>query len=265
MAPLLASFRTHFRDDDSMARDNMGDPAALLPRLIPALRLFVAYNWSGNEFQRQLIGYGCNVVSATVERCTGTNRVCPYFGKEIKYFNHGSNKAVLVLAAGSVLPVGSTLLDMTDEGASKQQLNMYEGDRMVLADELANMHIWSGRWHLMSGQKCTGCDELRIVQQHLVTLPFMLYINTFRSPALSKPAQLRYDPNELVIGPTQDGHYATYRLVCRLEKVGAHYVADVRMLDGTFTQYDFNMRISNRKIPAVDTGCAYLVWQRVDK
>ncbi len=259
--PLLAAFRLEFRDNDAAAADNMGDPAMLLLRLLPALRLFVAYNWSGNEFQRQFLGYGCSAVSSSVQKCAGVDGLCPFFGKDIEYFNNGEDAAVLVTSDPSA---GTALLDMTDAGGAKQELFLYEGDKMVLAEELSAMPYWNGRWSLMSGQACTGCDQLRIVQKKLVTLPFVLYINIARTPT-TNPAQLRYDPNELIIGPTRDNHYAIYQLVCRLEKIGAHYVADIRKRDGTFTRYDFSKQTSNQRIPEVDTGCTYLVWRRVDK
>ncbi len=180
---------------------------------------------------------------------------------------------------------------MTDLSAT-QYVRLVTGTHH-LEDVLKDIESWTGCWAVANGKECRayngnrGCDQLHIVQKKLVTLPIMLHFLTYRASQsnlmsaeqlrrmtpeqrarllrnVQPPYELLYDPEKLVVGPTRDNHYATYQLACRVEYRGAHFVADVRMADGTFTQYNFHHQTRNQRIPQKDTSCAYLVWRRVD-
>ncbi len=270
MDPFLVEFRKHFHDSEN-DKTNEGEISNLLVSMLPGMRLFIACNWSGNEFQRQLIGYGCKPLTVGVERCAGAVKgKCPFFGKDIEYFNDRGR--LLVAPDDSVMPAGFTLLDMTDENA-RRDIYLHPG-KYRLTDVLSDLPEWNGRWSVASAMPCEGCKtEMRIVQQKLVTLPFMLCIHTPRGNqadfqhnggSSNKPYELLYNPEKLVVGPTRDSHYAIYKLVCRLEYEAHHFVADVRVQDGSFTRYSFDVQRPNQSIPENDTKCQYLVWRRVD-
>ncbi len=295
MEPLLQTFRAYFSPPGSALDlgNNMGDVGSALTRLLPGVRLFVAYNWSGNEFQRQFVAYGCKPISACVRRCAGTDKdKCSFYGIESEYFDDDSVKKPAFLSAPQSIPhEGYSLLDMTDLSAT-QYVRLVTGTHR-LEDVLKDIESWTGCWAVANGKECRayngnrGCDQLHIVQKKLVTLPFMLHFLTYRANQsnlmsaeqlrrmtpeqrarllrnVQPPYELLYDPEKLVVGPTRDNHYATYQLACRVEYRGAHFVADVRMADGTFTQYNFHHQTRNQRIPQKDTSCAYLVWRRVD-
>jgi hypothetical protein len=254
--PMLKQFRAAFKDNDRYEKDNRGDPAKLLQMVMPGLWLFIACNWSGNEFQRQFMAYGCNALKVCVQRCAGASGRCFWFGKDVEFFDGAKADTVLVGPASS-----AHLLDMTDIRGLLLHIWLENARiELELADELTSQ--WSGLWQLPNNTECEGCDQIRMQLVKLVTLPFMLYIAVSRAEG----ARLRYDPNELTIGPTRDNHYATYKLVCRVEyQPSQHYVADVRMSDRSFTRYNFHSLYERQKIPAVDSSCTLLVWQREDK
>jgi len=94
----------------------------------------------------------------------------------------------------------------------------------------------------------------------LTTLPWVLYIETDRPTSYT----LQYNPDSLTVGPTSDGQYATYKLICRVSFMSMHYKADVRdPVHGTFTNWNFADGTPTQ-IPFRDTTSALLVWQRTE-
>jgi len=112
------------------------------------------------------------------------------------------------------------------------------------------------------------CAFHRIFKETLATLPWMLYVTTRRLDAEAGAAgyTLQYNPDSLTVGPTADGQFATYKLVCRVWFAHSHYKADVRdPRDGTFTEWNFETPSpTDMSTMRNDTKSRLLIWQRLE-
>lgn len=232
--------------------DMMGIAADLLKIMLPRVRLFIALHWSGSAFQRQFLAYGSVPLVTTTLACPGTAATCALRGRET--VGYGDYQTQLY----DVDMIASPVVMSTEPKAGVLALE----DLLHRMTDLSEIRF-GGRWELwrlMCGGSCTG---RRIVKRTLTTLPWMLYIEIGRH-ALGQLA-LQYNPDILTLGPTADGQYATYKLVCRVSFAYAHYKADVRdPVDGTFTNWNFASATPSRIPFDGDTTCAVLVWQRME-
>ena len=230
--------------------NNMG--LLQVQRLLAGIRTFVALNWSGNGFQRLYLNYGCKCLFAAVSTCTAVSAAeCVGFGQLREYFVDADRE--VALKQNDLKEV----IDMASGYSIVYQFSLLAHRAQLSAKELQKQS-----WTVSTNCKtCTVRPELLRCQA--VTLPWMLYIEITRPPNLNMA--LAYNSDNLLMGPTRDGQYAAYRLVCRVERKREHFVSDIRMADGTFTRYDFDRTSKAVRIPQdADTGCAFLCWQRVD-
>ena len=233
--------------------DMMGVTAELLTVMLPCVRLFIALHWSGSAFQRQFLAYGCVPLATTTLSCTGKAASCVLRGRERVGYDEWQTQL------DEVDMIASPVIITTEPRVGVQSLQ-------TLLTQLSDASLvrFGGRWELWSIRICgPSCHGRRIVKRTLTTLPWMLYIETARSQI--GQMTLQYNPDSLTLGPTADGQYATYKLVCRVSFAYAHYKADVRdPVDGTFTNWNFASATPSRIPFDGDTTCAVLVWQRME-
>ena len=228
----------------------MGDAVELVRVMLPCLRFFIAVHWSGSAFQRQYLAYGCVPLVATTFSCRGNTATCSLEGMEPVYYGEFGTQLheIDMVTSPCILIVkaegGVRLLD----------------DLLKEMDEKSPIRFGS-RWELSAMKVCGGlCKERQIMRATLTTLPWVLYIETDRPTSYT----LQYNPDSLTVGPTSDGQYATYKLICRVSFMSMHYKADVRdPVHGTFTNWNFADGTPTQ-IPFRDTTSALLVWQRTE-
>jgi hypothetical protein len=219
---------------------NMGE--MLLPRLLSALRFFIALNWPSNAFQKSFIAYQSQQVHSITTQCTSLRAACP------------STQSILASRPGEVMDSPCLAIVPTRDVSQLSDLL----DFSALDEGL------SVRWTLTM-QMCQRCNtHLEMRRRSLVTLPWMLFIQLDRTTDEAKRAPVVYDPDSLLLGPTSDNHYARYKLVCRVQHAFGHFIAHVRQRDGSFTELNFDKVTPEFSLPRPDRTCVALVWQRVD-
>jgi len=251
-----------------VAGDTMSDPEVLLGDALPGLRLFIALHWSGSSFQKQYLAYGCVPLVAVTHSCAGSAASgCRLLGRDsISYLSE-------------TLDTPLRDIDMTQ--APWMIRVVRNGGLHSLADLLSrptddSLVRFSNQWRLSDITPVCGysavskkfCPFHRILKETLATLPWMLYVTTRRLDAEAGAAgyTLQYNPDSLTVGPTADGQFATYKLVCRVWFAHSHYKADVRdPRDGTFTEWNFETPSpTDMSTMRNDTKSRLLIWQRVE-
>ena len=247
---------------------SMGDPGFLLATAMTGLRLFIALHWSGSSFQKQYLAYGCVPLVAVTHSCAGSAAGgCRLLGRD----------SISYLADELDAPLRD--IDMTQ--APWMITVTRSGGLHSLADLLnrltdASLVRFGDQWQLSDITVCgyaVESDELcafhRIFKKTLTTLPWMLYVTTQRADVSfggGAGYTLQYNPDSLTVGPTADGQFATYKLVCRVWFAHSHYKADVRdPRDGTFTEWNFETPSpTDMSTMRNDTKSRLLIWQRVE-
>jgi len=253
----------------------MGDTAELVQVMLPCVRLFIAFHWSGSAFQRQFLAYGCVPLVTRTVACPGRADQCDLNGLEAVSYGDFDTQLHQVNMFSSPF-----MLTVTREGGS------HSLEDLLNVPAPTSTVRFGSRWQLFELPRCAGiknCNSRRIIKYTLATLPWMLYIQTLRATAEQVSADpvanaedeefahdavgyaLRYNPSRLTVGPTADGQYATYELVCRVSFAYRHYKADVRdPVDRTFTNWNFASATPAHVPSDGDTTSALLVWQRTE-
>lgn len=259
MTELYAEFRANAVIKSSSAsssvnaEDMCGDAAAAISVVLDALRCYIAFNWQGSLFQAQFLAYGSFPVICRTEMCM-RSECARYLNRTV----YGVDRTIESLDNLVMVPdIESTIrIPVTETPTS-------------LALQLNNK--FDGRWRTKKAS-CReidsqgSCLNATIMQRQLKTLPWLLYLSIQRDPTAATPLELHYSTDELLLGPTADGQYATYRLLARVNYGHMHFTADVRRGGGAayrFRNWNFeNQSDVNLSGAAVDKDSVFLLWQR---
>lgn len=254
--PYYYELRNHFDSPNWKQGDGMGELDQFLTfQALPSLRTFIAFYWSGSVFQQHYLAYGCGPLVKWTESCGGKTGLCPLKNSDCIMYN-SEGCALKDDPANNLVA-----LNLTSYSAV---IMMNSSKRTYQLSDLLGALDFPGKWEPKHGGQCS-CGERRLVKKELVTLPWMLYINTSRPRESHNDSVLLYDPDALTVGPTVDGQYATYRLVARAWYRPMHYEAMVRRGQGqawkkfsqlqqpTEERYEGEQR---------DTSSTMLVWER---
>jgi hypothetical protein len=241
--------KVHIEYDGYGFRRGMGDISTLMNAVLPALRFFIALQWSGHPVQRHYLANGLNPLFAFQQRCPSHTALCPLAQKEHIGFD----------VDGRMLQ----LKDMTDTDVITIKEER-EDIRSIHLEQWCTENLVKSKWKLAEHPSCKAgvCNSRRLEKRSLATLPWMLYINK----AVPGHIPIIYDPEKLVFGPTVDNKYAVYKLIARDIFAYAHFSADIRIKGRLFANWSFEHK-KDFIIPEglqVDRNCSFMIWQRVE-
>jgi hypothetical protein len=236
----------------AFVNDGAGDAAPAILLALDALRCFIAFNWQSNLFQQHFLAYGSFPIVERTEMCFGSK--CARGEERVFYGDNrcdSLSQLPMSAAAESAIPL------LVRAGAAD------------LAGAL--MQRFDAVWRIKN-KSCTQvnrgqvCGEPVIMKKQMCNLPWMLYVRIYRDPTLAL-VPLRYNPDELLLGPTADGQYATYRLLARVKYAHYHFTVDVRRGGGAankFINWNFDYRSEASVSDEGDTTSMFMLWQRVE-
>lgn len=243
------------KGSDDRNEPNMGDPGDFMLLALPALSLFIQYNWSGNLLQQHYRLYGAVHRDLLQRECSEPS--CTY-------------KQNVVLEQPFM------------------RIRLREGVRNVL-EPLLNAALATAdtaKWILPEANPYCSNGHKAIAKRQLLTLPWILRFqidrqqhvavrdedsSEVRAAVTNTDAPLLFNPEEMLVGPTKDGQHAVYKLLSYVRYYGHHYKICVRLPDNSFQEWNFNAKSSfqmeadpNSPGLKMDRLCVFMTWIRTE-
>jgi hypothetical protein len=242
-------------DPTSEDENQMGDASAVAVMFLEWIHAFVLQQYRAvgacDRFLAAFLSYAHRVVRRRSTLCA----------------NCRTRTAVFAQAHSFDAATGSSDIGLLD-GSALGVLEAISIDQAVGNDleAIVNAQLTT-RWEVLLNT-CASCGRKSCIGHFaLVNLPWMLYVAFNGRGGVSKPRELHYDPELMVVGPTIDGQYAKYRLVSRAHFRSSHYTVDVRTewSEPEFKNWSFDKAVDTRgDTMHADTTCTLYLWQRVE-
>ena len=232
--------------------DNGMGVISTLTQFVSCVHMFIECQWSGSLYQRLVSVYTSKLWIETKNMCT--NPLCRAYHKVVVEKSYKTMGACINHVVSIVLESDYAL-----------------GGFINMQDSVNKTHGFNPRWRVHGASQCITCTEFAMIQSDdLLSLPMILYICMGLN---SQKRRLQYDPNKMIVGPTADGQYGTYKLISSINHEGQHYTIDIRTrMDGNaFRRWNFNSVLSipvhletgTGTVTAIET-CEAQCWQRID-